>query len=276
MKVTLTDYDKKLHDPKRVVAKRAIRTTFSMAPKPAVRPDDPAQRFVIFSRGRSGTTLLVNLVGHNPDVYCDGEILRHWKYFPEAYVLKRMRDAQSKWPFKAYGFKLLSYQLDEVLHLRRERAMAEWLQRNGFRMIYVLRRNLLRLAFSNIWARHYGFHSAKNRAERHPDKARTPIVVEQEDLMWWLHGLTRKYRDERAFLDGSPHLEIVYEDDLAEPEQWEPTMNRFFDYIGVDRAPVETTFKRTTPETLDQIVANHEDVRAWLAGTEFEAHLEGF
>ena len=46
----------------------------------------PPTKFVIFGRGRSGSTLLVSLLNSNPDIHCDGEILSRKKLFPEKVI----------------------------------------------------------------------------------------------------------------------------------------------------------------------------------------------
>lgn len=75
----------------------------------------PRTKFVIFGRGRSGTSLLVSLLNGCPETICDSEILKSRQLCPQWYVRARTAQCQQL----IYGFKLLS------CHLRRCRLTSQ-------------------------------------------------------------------------------------------------------------------------------------------------------
>ena len=77
-----------------------------MARGTATRP-----RFVVHSLGRSGSTLLTDLLAAHPQIECDGEILSHPVLIttPERLV----RDRARLFPSKCYGFKMRPRHYDD-------------------------------------------------------------------------------------------------------------------------------------------------------------------
>src|SRR5438067_1180502 len=97
-------------------------------------------RFVVYCRGRDGSTLLVDLLNQLPEVHCDGEILHARVLAPQLYV----RCCQSIAPGKAYGFKLLSHHLTHVQRVSDPAAFMRHLASSGYKIIHLRRLNLLR------------------------------------------------------------------------------------------------------------------------------------
>lgn len=114
------------------------------------------RRFVIFSRGRSGSTLLISLLDSHPQIHCDAELLRQRRLFPYRYVEGHLRRCR----VSAYGFKLLLYHLTCIHRMRDPRAFIEQLIAGGFSILHLERENHFRHALSNIWSQEIGrFHS---------------------------------------------------------------------------------------------------------------------
>ena len=118
------------------------------------KPSLPANKFVIFGRGRSGSTLLVNLLNNHNKIHCDGEIMHDHLLFPRLYIDL----SASRYQSRVYGFKLLSYQLKDVQQIYDPEKFLLSLYESGYKFIYLTRRNLLAHALSNINARQKKFH----------------------------------------------------------------------------------------------------------------------
>src|SRR4051812_11468170 len=71
------------------------------------RPQRDQRRFVVFAQGRTGSTLLVDLLRSSPGVHCDEEILDRPVRLPHLWIASR-RAAR---PGTGYGFKVKIYQL---------------------------------------------------------------------------------------------------------------------------------------------------------------------
>ena len=128
----------------------------------------PPTRFVIFSRARSGSTLLVDLMNASDRVFCDGELFHDRRTFPSLFL--HSRSALSEKP--AYGFKLLSYQLSHKLPKSYESSfLSSLVNRHGYRLIYLYRENTLAQEISNVLA-----HQRKS-FQRRGDQAPTGCYV---------------------------------------------------------------------------------------------------
>jgi LPS sulfotransferase NodH len=223
-------------------------------------------RFVIFSAGRSGSTLLVGLLDQLPDVHCDDEILHDRVLAPRLFI----RGRQARAGGRAYGFKLLTYQVRKVQRIADAGDFLRYLDRRGYRIIYLRRENLLRHALSNLHARHRGsFHH--DRADGTPEMA--PMTVDLGQLLHWLRGRQRSARYEERALSGLDFLDVVYERDLQPAESHQATADRVAEFVGVPSAPVRATLTRLTTDDVTDFVTNHEEVARFVAGTEFRRYL---
>ena len=233
--------------------------------RPTRRTRPPEDRLVIFARGRSGTTLLVDLLNQHPAIHCDNEILRRRVAAPPLLIDRRMclNDAP------VYGFKLLSYQLQSVqTHISNPRGFLESLVEAGYHIVYVKRRNLLRHALSNLYARH--------RKQWHQTEADAPtpkMTLDPDALVHWLNGSAQLDDLEGDMLDGMPHLPFTYEADLQDADCHAATVRRITDHLGLPYITPETSLRKTTPRRLSDILTNPEVVPQTLHGTPYARYL---
>ena len=233
--------------------------------RPARRREAPDGRFVLFARGRSGTTLLLSLLDRHPAVACDGEILRRRAWHPQELI--KAHEALTAQP--VYGFKLLSYQLRSLqTHRPNRRAMLEELVDNGFQVIYLRRRNLLRHALSGLYAEHRRHWHQTTAAASHER-----FSIDRSDLFRWLDGSTQLARFEQRMLEALPHLALTYEDDLEDAAVHARTLRRVTGWLGLDPIDPQTTLQRTTPRRLDAFVDNAAEMRRWVAASPYARFL---
>src|SRR4051794_949293 len=107
-------------------------------------------RFVIYCRGRDGSTLLVDLLNQLPGVHCDGEILHARVLASWLYV----QACESIASGEVYGFKLLSHHLTHVQRVSDPAAFLRRLDSSGYKIIHLRRENMLRQILSALYVRH--------------------------------------------------------------------------------------------------------------------------
>lgn len=216
--------------------------------------------FVIFAQGRTGSTLLVDLLRSHPDVHCDEEILFRRVIAPIAWVQsQRRRYAESH-----YGFKVKPYQLTED----QQTDPATFLLRlhgRGWKVLHLWRRNVLRHALSNMVAEHVGRFVFRGEA---PPAARG-IIVDTEMLLGAIRTRTEQSVRERTALEGIPHASVCYEDDLLDERRHQATLDRLSDQLGLPAAPAQTVVRRITENDLRGAIANYDEVAAAIAGTQW-------
>jgi hypothetical protein len=105
-----------------------------VAAKALLRQGDPA-KFLMLGRPRSGTTLLYRLLRQVPGLHCDGEVLHHAVLAPRAFLNRLAAIKQAR----AWGGKLLSYQMFEVQRIRDHAGFLEGLVEDGFLLIHIRR-----------------------------------------------------------------------------------------------------------------------------------------
>ena len=195
--------------------------------------------FLIYARPRSGTTLLVQLLQQVPDITCSGELMHSIIASPRLLLRTAPMTARRR----AYGFKVLSYQLTEVQRVLRPLAFFDDALGLGYRLIH-LRRGTYEQTLSLVKAQmlqqyHLRPGETARAAETEIDPAR---FVEM--LQWNARML--EYED--AVMAELPHLRLQYEDDLRAPERHQPTVDRICEALGLPSGPVRATLVRTGGE----------------------------
>jgi LPS sulfotransferase NodH len=231
------------------------------------RRPPPETRFILFGRGRSGTTALVSLLNALPSVRCEGEILHDYVPFPFVHVRGRSRRARCA----GYGCKILSYQLRNIQSAfdAPRTVLRELHHRHGFDLLYLRRTNLLRHALSNIRARRDQFHRQKS------DPAERPrLTVDPEHVLEWMRKSEALQQYEEKLLEGLPYLSLTYEEHMRDPSAHQSTVDLICEYLGLPSAPVETEYAKVAPRSLRDAVSNHEALVEVVGGTRYARYID--
>jgi len=247
-----------------------------------------ATRFLILGAPRTGTTMLVSLLGSHPDVACYGEIYNSaggndkvidgvaeitpeilqrlfergvhvdWKN-PNDRPSHRMWTTPHEGRVQAVGFKLLSNQW------RGSAAIRYLTEDLAIRVIRVRRRNALAAVVSGINAvQRRVFNSS-----RASDAVTKPVHVRLEMITRWVREDRIWSMIERVF-EGHPQLEITYEDLIARRDE---VCAGLLQFLGVTARELTTdTVKLGLP--LREAVTNWHELREQARGTELEAFFE--
>lgn len=224
------------------------------------------QQFIIFGRGRSGSTALVSLLNCLPEVYCDDEILAQPVLWPQLYLKARATNANKA----AYGCKILSYQLRDIQHIQQGSDFLYELNQAGVRILYLRRENLLTHAISNIRARSFGFH--QNRITKNFQKNK--ISVNPTAVVDWIKKSERLWEYELSLLRDIPHLALTYEKNLASETQHQPTIDSVCRYLSIRSTPVLSQYQKVSPQTLQASVENYGELVNYLKSTPYRRYLE--
>jgi LPS sulfotransferase NodH len=202
-----------------------------------------------------------------PGAHCDGELLSAAVPFPRAFV--HACCARSGSP--VYGCKILSYQVANVQPLRRRAEFVRRLSEDGFKIIYLKRENFVEHAVSQIRAREFGFHRSAGSGGENGKMVIDPLMV-----LDWIAKSEGSNRFEAASLAGVPHLSLTYEQDVAFEHEHLPTVKKVADFLGLPIggiAPPKSAYRKISPRTLSDSVANYSELVATLAGTPYARYL---
>ena len=228
----------------------------------------PEPRFILFGRGRSGTTALLSMLDDVPVLRCEGEILHNYVPYPYRHGLGRCAWVGGP----GYGCKILSYQVRDVqTALDRPEALLRMLwDEHGFQILYLRRTNLLRHALSNIRARREQFHQKKDDAAAEAQA----LHVDPDAVVEWMRSSEALGAYEEKVLEGVLHLSLTYEENIRNPEDHQQTVDDICAYLGVDSAPIESSYRKMAPLSLRDGIDNYEAVVRRLHGTPYEHYLE--
>lgn len=225
---------------------------------------NPKIRFLVSSQGRSGSHVLLELIGSHPDVYVDGSLFGHRTVAPYQYL--RFRSARGG--CDVYGFKVKPF------HIERqgipEREFYAKLHSSGWRLIYLVRSNKLRQAVSNAYASAIGF----GHVEKGKKRLKPKISVDVARLMKALESRMRTAEREELIMNEFPHLRINYEDDLLPQDAHKATSTRVFEWLGLSEANVVTGLEPSTPKRLSDLVENYDELRHEVIDRGFSKFLD--
>ncbi len=230
-------------------------------------PKHDIKKFIIFAQGRSGSSLLVDLLNNHPDIKCDGEILNvvhaGKKFFPIFYVKSKAKTYKEE----IYGFKVKLYQLhgdskpDQNIDPKK---FILNLYKSGWKIIYLRRHNIFRQAISGYVAKSRGkWHHQTNKGEL----ALSKIKINPDRLLKRLRAREKYLCDEKEILKTIPHLEIIYEENLL--KDMEKTMDKIFKYLEVHPYPVRTNLIRTSKDTLQDYIVNYKEIKDYFLNTKY-------
>ncbi|MEM9231917.1 MAG: sulfotransferase domain-containing protein [Pseudomonadota bacterium] len=208
-------------------------------------------KFLIMARARSGTTLLTDLLGAHPNVTCDREVLAKKVMDPRRFLNTLARKSTSK----AYGAKLLSYQMVLVQDFRDPKAFLSTLQNDGFKLIHLSRDTFAQtVSLTRAQASQYYHSTTKNST--------TSAVIDPEEFLRRLTWNAKLAEYEAACLQDLNHLALRYEDDLSNEDQQETTANRVFDFLDLPHASVSTRLKKVLPTDPKLALQNYAEISA--------------
>lgn len=216
-------------------------------------------KFIVYGQGRSGSSLLIDLLRSHPSIHCESEIL-HPNVCGRLLLPHRYIQARAGLSIKAvYGFKLKIYELTEY-HRLDPAAFLMQMHEDGWKIIHLFRRDLFRKALSSVIAEQRGIFTQR-RGESASNSRERYSVDPQQVLATMTKRMKYDLMEEQAIED-LPRLRVLYDDDLYRSEQHGPTSERIFKFLGLDPVPVGTVHLKTSHVNLADYIENHDELIA--------------
>jgi hypothetical protein len=222
---------------------------------------DPSKKFVIFTIGRSGSSLLVSLLHSHDNIHCDGELLAQKLLFPQRYIKHRECLSQKD----VYGFKLNTYHF-RVHRIVNPPKFVGTLVNDGYKIISLQRRNTLRLALSHMFALYRNqFHQMGNQPNSDTLRMNVDINFLGDELQ--LFDYYQVIQNE--ILRHYPYLHLEYEEDLLDSDNHQKTVDKIAKFLEIPSAQVRTDYVKISPKDLSDFIVNFEEVYNYLKDTEY-------
>jgi LPS sulfotransferase NodH len=224
------------------------------------------RRFIILSRSRTGSYMLMSFLNSHPNVRSDGEILHQLNGRDYRAVIAQAYGREPR-SVKAKGFKIFYY------HPNGSTGKPIWdylLAMPGLHVIHLKRRNVLRTLISREIAMQEGVWKTRNPGSK--DTFRRKQVSFTVDELAEGFARTRRWeQDGDAMFRDHPLLSIHYEDLVADTPT---TFRQVTDFLGVPYVEPRTHLVRQNPETVRELVANVDELEAAFRGTEWQSFFD--
>jgi len=242
----------------------------------------------MFHVGRSGSTVLADLLGQHRRVFWDGEIyermFRDWERAgfkigdenmpddPVAYLRRRMKRSGRRW----YGYEVKFYHVRNT-HFTLDDYVRRLIELGFAHFVILERKNYLRKLVSNYaWLQTEQTHHAQGAAAKltkvHIDVERIPMHLTYKPLMTMMQDYRDNFAKLRELLADQQVVDLSYEDDISEDPR--VGYRRVCELMGIEPQDVEVRLGKTNPFPLREMIENYEEVAGVLRGTEFEWMLE--
>jgi len=217
----------------------------------------PEKKFLILSTGRSGSTLLINFLNSSPNVHCEGELLRSKNIAPKRVI----RLSEQACPKQVFGFKLLTYQLLQLQpSISSKKEFLSGLIADGYKIIYLERKNSLLQAFSIIYAMQRNIWHYKNESTVEHSK----ITLDPKKLATVIQECEKFKVLESTLLENLPYLYINYEEDLQPKEKIFSTLQKLETHLGVPLQEPVISLKKVTPKKLSSFLNNYKEISNFI------------
>jgi LPS sulfotransferase NodH len=223
------------------------------------------KRFIVLSRSRTGSNMLISMLNSHPFIYAEGEIFRSLRGRSVQEILDRI---YSKYPryISAVGFKIFYY------HPQDDKSGMIWkaLEEMGdLCIIHLKRRNILRTLVSRKLAGFSGAYKFSQNSTRETTK-KVCQFGEQE----LLEGFEQTRRWETSFetrFYRTTLMNLYYEDLVNKREE---EFNRITSMLGIVRHSPRTSLRRQNPERLCHLIENYNTMKERFENTEWAEFFE--
>jgi LPS sulfotransferase NodH len=224
-------------------------------------------RFIVLTRSRTGSNMLLSFLRSHPNVAADGEILKWLEGRRAKQILQNTFAKQPPW-IKAKGFKLFYYHPQDDASGRLWRELAEM---SDLRVIHLKRWNILRTLVSRKIAEFQDVWQVRSRQEASA-QTHTPKVRFDPDELKQKFAQTQRWQKEAdRWFDDHSLLDVDYRDLVEAPTD---EFSRVTAFLDLPFVPPATRLEKQNPEPLPELVANYHELKAVFRRTRWEAFFE--
>jgi len=224
------------------------------------------QKFIIITRSRTGSNLLISLLDSHPNIEAYGEMFNRL----------HGRASQRVWN-GVFGFKSKSIQLVgfKIFYYHPLDADDNWVWDRVYNdisipIIHLTRTNLLRTYLSrqiadktHVWRDEKGNKAVDTEDKRvtlDPDECKAEFIKTEK----WV-------KEADACIVGHRVLQVTYEELTGDGQ--EACLNRIQEFLKVNPLKLSSGMNRQNAEDIEKLVLNYDELARSLKGTEWERFL---
>lgn len=250
MKITLRIYFK--------LRKTGQNILIDLARLNVLKPEKNFTKFIILTRSRSGSNLLVSYLDSHPNIYVRGEIFHFIKNRNYSKILKWYFSVMPK-KLKASGFKIFYY---HPLDKKCPELWSELINDTSIRIIHLHRKNLIKTIISRQIALQTGaWSSEKKEYNKQSEYYINPENIEKEleQTINWRKEFNELFKEHKI-------LEVFYEDITKNSEV---ELRKIQQFLSVDVKKLSTHLKKQQTKPLKEVVENYDELKSHFKGTKW-------
>lgn len=227
---------------------------------------NPQKRVLILGMGRTGSTLLEDMLQSTGYFEAHGELFRPSEPLqlkPLEYFVEKTSACE-----KHFISHIKVYQMESVMKSDlSKREFLEGLIENGWKFIYLTRRNRLKHLFSSVRAQESSIYHTETIL---------PAFTTTVDCFRFKHGVKQLERweaEELGLLEKLPYLTIEYERHLENEESHTSTIKTILDYLELPHRPFQTKLKKVVRGELSSIIKNYNEFAEEMRLAGYEEYL---
>lgn len=224
------------------------------------------RRFIVLTRSRTGSTMLISFLNSHPNIYAEGEIFRKLNGQNYKDILVKTYAKQPGY-IKAKGFKIFYFHpIDDDSN----NLWDELISLDNLSIIHLKRRNILRTIVSRKIASTQKVWATKS-AKRHSASRNKSVSFTTGELEQGFKK-TRAAEDkgDKEF-SNHPLVTVYYEDLVINPEG---EFGKVTEFLGVKYVPPKTHLKKQNPESLKVLIKNYNELKSAFSGTEWQQFFD--
>ena len=218
--------------------------------------------FIVLSRSRTGSNLLVSFLNSHPHAYAEGEIMGRLGTRDPRRAVDEAFGRQARY-IRAKGFKLFYYHpVDQD-----PRTLSSILVGiEALRVVHLRRRNILRTVTSRRIAE-IRDHWTSVETARGSTPVSASVTFEPEELRREFEQTCRwELEGQRTFADLPVH-ELAYEDLVDDPVR---RFREVTNFLHLEPCVPRTPFRRQNPQPLSQLIDNYDELKLSFRGSPWQ------
>ncbi len=222
------------------------------------------RKFVIISRSRTGSTLLMSLLDSHPNIECVGEIFKNTQGIAPFTVWVRYFGKRLK-RIKAVGFRMFYYHPENGDQKVWELLKAD----SSIVIVHLTRQHLLRMLLSQRIG-------VKTNRWKQRENEKTPLALRDKQIYLsvleceaFFLDTTRFERETRQSFVNHTVIELVYEDLVANKSR---ALLPVFEGFKVPTVTTTTDLIKQNKEFLSELCVNYLELKSYFINSEW-AHL---
>lgn len=218
-------------------------------------------KFVVITRSRTGSNLLISLLNSNPNIRAYGEKFNRLKKKNCNLIYKEIFPMKS---YKAIGFKIFyQHPIDSE-----DKTIWDLIKRNkNIKIVHLQRKNILRIHISRLIAGKTKRWSSIKEGEIEVDTKKIFIDFEKliddvNNTKNWVNNLNNEFENNRI-------INIYYEDLVKNKNE---TIKDICKFLGVPHYKSSSKLKKQNPEKIEDLIINYNEIKEKLENTQFSQY----